>query len=133
MINKIFQFILILILIPNSLYAKTQYYQDGLNLYKNKKFNEAKFKFEQDIVFNPKSEMYKLPAIFVGTYAEQDADLTLRLYHHTCFPVAKSHRGRADGSPCRRWLWAQCAGTVIGCRPPVCAHLQTDPLGRERD
>ncbi len=31
---------------------------------------------------NPKTEMYKLPAIFVGTYAEQDADLTLRLYHH---------------------------------------------------
>ena len=57
MINKIFQFILILILIPNFLYAKTQYYQDGLNLYKNKKFNEAKFKFEQDIVLNPKSEM----------------------------------------------------------------------------
>ena len=57
MINKIFQFILILILIPNFLYAKTQYYQDGLNLYKNKKFNEAKFKFEQDIVFNPKSEL----------------------------------------------------------------------------
>ena len=57
MINKIFQFILILILIPNFLYAKMQYYQDGLNLYKNKKFNEAKFKFEQDIVFNPKSEM----------------------------------------------------------------------------
>jgi len=57
MINKISQFILILILIPNFLYAKTQYYQEGLNLYKNKKFNEAKFKFEQDIVFNPKSEM----------------------------------------------------------------------------
>ena len=30
---------------------------------------------------NPKSEMYKLPAIYVGGYAEQDADLTLRLYH----------------------------------------------------
>ena len=30
---------------------------EGLNLYKNKKFDEAKFKFEQDIVFNPKSEM----------------------------------------------------------------------------
>ena len=29
-----------------------------------------------------KSEMYKLPAIFVGGYAEQDADLTLRLYQH---------------------------------------------------
>jgi DNA polymerase I-like protein with 3'-5' exonuclease and polymerase domains len=26
--------------------------------------------------------MYKLPAIFVGSYAEQDADLTLRLFQH---------------------------------------------------
>ena len=31
---------------------------------------------------DPKNEMYKLPAIFVGDYAEQDADLTLRLFHH---------------------------------------------------
>ena len=30
---------------------------DGLNLFKKKKFDEAKFKFEQDILFNPKSEM----------------------------------------------------------------------------
>jgi DNA polymerase I-like protein with 3'-5' exonuclease and polymerase domains len=29
---------------------------------------------------NPKSEMYKLPAQHVGTYAEQDANLTLRLW-----------------------------------------------------
>jgi len=33
-----------------------------------------------DFGVDPKSEMYKLPAIFVGDYAEQDADLTLRLY-----------------------------------------------------
>ena len=26
--------------------------------------------------------MYKLPAIYVGPYAEQDADLTLRLFYH---------------------------------------------------
>lgn len=31
---------------------------------------------------NPKSEMYKLPAIFVGKYAEQDAGGTLRLWNH---------------------------------------------------
>jgi DNA polymerase I-like protein with 3'-5' exonuclease and polymerase domains len=31
---------------------------------------------------DPKSEMYKLPAHFVGAYAEQDAALTLRLWHH---------------------------------------------------
>ena len=31
--------------------------QDGINLFKVKKFKEAKFKFEQEIVLNPKSEI----------------------------------------------------------------------------
>ena len=31
---------------------------------------------------NAKSEMYKLPAHFVGAYAEQDATLTLKLWNH---------------------------------------------------
>ena len=57
MIMRIFKLILIMILIPNILFAKTEYFDEGVNLYKNKKFNEAKFKFEQDIVFNPKSEL----------------------------------------------------------------------------
>ena len=29
---------------------------------------------------NPKSEMYKLPAMYVGAYAERDAQLTLELW-----------------------------------------------------
>ena len=29
----------------------------GIDLYNNNKFEDAKFKFEQDIVFNPKSEL----------------------------------------------------------------------------
>ena len=37
--------------------ANTQFLQDGINLFKNKKFEQAKFKFEQDIVFNPKNEL----------------------------------------------------------------------------
>ena len=45
------------ILFSNPLIANTKFFEEGLNLYKNKKFDEAKFKFEQDIVFNPKSEM----------------------------------------------------------------------------
>ena len=32
--------------------------------------------------FNAKSEMWRLPAMFVGPYAEQDAALTLRLWNH---------------------------------------------------
>ena len=55
--KKILKLTLILILISNPLSATTQYFQDGINLFKKKKFEEAKFKFEQDIVFNPKSEL----------------------------------------------------------------------------
>ena len=55
--KKIYKLTIILLLISNPLLAKTQYFQDGISLFKNKKFKEAKFKFEQDIVFNPKSEL----------------------------------------------------------------------------
>ena len=58
MTNKVFKiFLIILFFYPNILLANTEYFEEGLSLFKNKKFNEAKFKFEQDIVFNPKSEM----------------------------------------------------------------------------
>ena len=57
MINKFLKISLILSILPNSLVANTQYFQEGVNLYNDRKFEEAKFKFEQDIVFNPKSEM----------------------------------------------------------------------------
>ena len=44
-------------MLPNLVFANTQFFQEGLDLYQDRKFNEAKFKFEQDIVFNPKNEM----------------------------------------------------------------------------
>ncbi len=53
---KYFTLITLIVLLSNNLFAKSQFFQDGLNLFNNKKFDEAKFKFEQDIVFNPKSE-----------------------------------------------------------------------------
>ena len=56
--NLIFKiFFLILFFSPNNLMSNTEFFEEGLTLFKNKKLNEAKFKFEQDIVFNPKSEM----------------------------------------------------------------------------
>ena len=55
--KKIFKLILFLFLISNPVYGKNQYFEEGINLFINKKFEEAKFKFEQDIVFNPKSEL----------------------------------------------------------------------------
>ena len=48
---------LILLFLPNKLMANNVYFDEGLKLFKNEKFEEAKFKFEQNIVFNPKSEM----------------------------------------------------------------------------
>ena len=57
MIFRILKLILILIIFPNLLLANNQFFQEGLNFYKNKKFEKAKFKFEQDIIYNPKNEM----------------------------------------------------------------------------
>ena len=44
----------ILLLLPNKLMANNIYFEEGLRLFKKEKFAEAKSKFEQNIVFNPK-------------------------------------------------------------------------------
>jgi DNA polymerase I-like protein with 3'-5' exonuclease and polymerase domains len=52
---------------------------DYLQEYKSEKtLRHAASEFGVD----PKAEMYKLPAKYVGAYAEQDAAVTLRLYDH---------------------------------------------------
>tara|TARA_B100000575_G_scaffold180525_1_gene144919 strand:+ start:247 stop:669 length:423 start_codon:yes stop_codon:yes gene_type:complete len=53
----ILKFTLIFFLLINPLHAKSNYFDEGVNLYKKEKFKEAQFKFEQEIVFNPKSEL----------------------------------------------------------------------------
>ena len=57
MIKKTIKIIFIMFLFLKPSVAKNNYYQAGINLFKNKKYVEAKFKFEQDIVLNPKSEL----------------------------------------------------------------------------
>ena len=53
---RLLKIIFLLVLISNNVFAGTNYFNEGLTLYKNKEFDKAKFKFEQDIVFNPKNE-----------------------------------------------------------------------------
>ena len=53
----ILKFTIIFFLLINTLHAKSEYFDEGINLYKKEKFKEAQFKFEQEIVFNPKSEL----------------------------------------------------------------------------
>ena len=57
MIKNFLKIILVLLFLPGVLLAKSEYFQEGINLYQKNKFEDAKFKFEQDIVFNPKSEL----------------------------------------------------------------------------
>jgi len=54
---KNFLYIFILFFLSSNLFAKTEYIKEGIDLYNKNKFEDAKFKFEQDIVFNPKSEI----------------------------------------------------------------------------
>ena len=37
-------------------YAKNSYFENGKKLFENKKYQDSKFYFEKDIVFNPKNE-----------------------------------------------------------------------------
>ncbi len=49
--------VLIYIFMTVIIFAKTDYFAEGVNLFNKKRFEEAQFKFEQQIVFNPKSEL----------------------------------------------------------------------------
>ena len=53
---KLLKIIFILLLIPNNLLANKDYFNQGLILYKKNDLEKAKFKFEQDLVLNPKNE-----------------------------------------------------------------------------
>jgi Tfp pilus assembly protein PilF len=57
MTKKFIKILLIIFFIPNILFANSKYFQDGVNFFKKNKYQDARFKFEQDIVYNPKSEL----------------------------------------------------------------------------
>ena len=55
--NKIFKltlFFYLIINLNNSSFSKENFFDEGLKLYKEKKYEDARFMFERSIVFNPK-------------------------------------------------------------------------------
>ena len=55
--NKIFKlalFFYLIINLTNSSFSKENFFDEGLKLYKDKKYEDARFMFERSIVFNPK-------------------------------------------------------------------------------
>ena len=57
MTKLITKVLVILFLLQNNVLAKSEYLKEGINLFNKNKLDDAKFKFEQDIVFNPKREL----------------------------------------------------------------------------
>ena len=55
--RKLYLFIFLFVFFSETVgLAKNNYFDEGKKLFDEKKFLESKFKFEQDIVFNPKNE-----------------------------------------------------------------------------
>ena len=53
---KLFYTLFFLFLNISYSYSNSNFYLEGVSHFENKEFDKAKFKFEQDIVYNPKSE-----------------------------------------------------------------------------
>ncbi len=53
---KLLKIIFLLVMLYSNAVANANYFKEGLLYFENKELEKAKFKFEQDIVFNPKSE-----------------------------------------------------------------------------
>ena len=51
------KFFFVCLVLSTNLYAKPNYFNEGVDYFEKKELNKAKFKFEQDIVYNPKSEL----------------------------------------------------------------------------
>ena len=60
--------------------------KDYINMRKNEKLLQEAAK---DFGVNPKAEMWRLPATFVGEYAEKDAEITLKLWHALQHEISK--------------------------------------------
>ena len=54
MIKKIFKILIFSLLLINNSYSKESFYEEAKKLFDNEKYEESKFLFQRDIVFNPK-------------------------------------------------------------------------------
>jgi len=80
---KIFFFIIIfaiyLLLISGVMAVQSNYFEKGIKLYQNKKFDESKIHFERDLVFNPKNEKSYLYLAKIFNEDDNDEELEVNL------------------------------------------------------
>ena len=69
---KFLIFVFYFLLLHNVTYSKDNYLNEGIKLFEQKKFDKAKFKFEQEIVYNPKSEQSYLYLAKIFKFKKDD-------------------------------------------------------------
>ena len=69
-ILKLILFSFFIINIFNIAFSEEEYFKKGLELYKDKKYDDAKFMFEKSIVFNPKNSRSYLYLAKIYNYKE---------------------------------------------------------------
>ena len=72
-------FVIYLFLISGGAAIQSNYFEEGIKLYQNKKFDESKILFERDLVFNPKSEKSYLYLAKIFNEINNDEELEVNL------------------------------------------------------
>ena len=72
-------FVIYLFLISGVAAIQSNYFEEGIKLYQNKKFDESKIIFERDLVFNPKSEKSYLYLAKIFNEFNNDDELEVNL------------------------------------------------------
>ena len=64
--------LLITLFLCTNIFAKNSFFKEAEKLFKEKKYSQSKFKFEKDIVFNPKNEMSYLYLAKIFNHQKDD-------------------------------------------------------------
>jgi len=72
-------FAIYLFLISSGMAVQSNYFEKGIKLYQNKKFDESKIHFERDLVFNPKNEKSYLYLAKIFNEDDNDEELEVNL------------------------------------------------------
>ena len=75
----IITFAIYLFLISSGMAVQSNYFEKGIKLYQNKKFDESKIHFERDLVFNPKNEKSYLYLAKIFNENDNDEELEVNL------------------------------------------------------
>ena len=71
--------VIYLFLISGGAAIQSNYFEEGIKLYQNKKFDESKILFERDLVFNPKNEKSYLYLAKIFNEINNDDELEVNL------------------------------------------------------